>query len=337
MTRRNRFTWMVSPKSFISLLGAEYELMRQAGGTVLLRFYLASVTILAIAVISFLSVAYAIELLFHSVLVELFLSVFLSLLFLVMYIFLINTFTKQSFVKGDHTPETLKAKKHWNLSNLSRIGFVVFMGFILSKPVEIFCFRKLLEEDLIHYKEQMIQVHAAKVNTLFARDEKKLTGDKQRYAALDRDSLFKKDIERLTMALDSVGEKKMTLIATANDRIEKSSFFIFRVRQTTSNYWASWIICLLLIALYLLPGYLIYSISRDDEYFRMKSSKERAKVEKAFQAFAEKYAMTFREKFGHTTRYYSVYLDPPFNTVRKPDLQYKPSEDFFSKYAKKES
>ena len=87
--------WMVSPKNFIGLIGAEYELMHQSGESVLKKFYFAAILILSIMIISFLSIFYAVELLTHIVLVEIILSTFLSILFALIYIFLINTFSKE--------------------------------------------------------------------------------------------------------------------------------------------------------------------------------------------------------------------------------------------------
>ena len=143
MSRQNKFSWMVKPKGFIKLLGGEYDLMQKAGGTVLFKFYLSSVIILFIAFVSFVSIVYAIELLFHAIIVEVLLSTFLSLLFLLLFIFIVNTFTKDA-----------RQRKLLNLSNITRLGFVMFIGFIISKPIEAFLYRHTIETDIVQHKTQ---------------------------------------------------------------------------------------------------------------------------------------------------------------------------------------
>src|SRR4051812_7490047 len=106
--------WMLLPKSFVRLLGGEYELMRRAGTSVLAKFYVTSVLIIGILALTWISIRYAIDLLFHSMFVEISLAVFFALLFACIYIFLINTFTK----------ERRKARNRFiNASNLVRLGF----------------------------------------------------------------------------------------------------------------------------------------------------------------------------------------------------------------------
>ncbi|RFM26559.1 hypothetical protein [Deminuibacter soli] len=77
MSQHNR-SWMFSPESFVRLLGAEYSLMRSAG--VLQRFYISSLLIVAIMLLTWLSVRYAIDLLFHAIIIEIALAIFFCLL-----------------------------------------------------------------------------------------------------------------------------------------------------------------------------------------------------------------------------------------------------------------
>lgn len=331
-----RFTWLISPKSFIMLLGAEYEIMKQAGSNVLLKFYISAVTIFIIMIISFISVRYAIELLFHNTLIEIFLSVFLSLLFVLMYIFLINTFSKKHMHEEDDDQNSGKEKNKkyaWNFSNVSRIGFVIFMGFMLSKPLEIMKLSVPLLSDVQMYKSGLMQNHAEKINSLYVTEENKLHQKVARLQQINTDHQLDSEIRDINNKLIALNNQKLTLSSLANYRINKSSFFVFQIQTATRKYKISWLICMIVILIFLLPGYLIYSISKNDEYFKMKSSREKLLVENAYQAFIKKYVSIFREEYNADVSFNTVYLNPPFNTRRKSDHTYKSSKDFFSKFS----
>jgi NADH:ubiquinone oxidoreductase subunit 5 (subunit L)/multisubunit Na+/H+ antiporter MnhA subunit len=325
-------SWMISPKSFIRAMGADYELMHQAGGTVLIKFYIASITIFLIAIISFLSIKYAVAQLFHSTLMEILLSVFLSLLFVLMYIFLINTFTKQNLQDDKPLKQHYERKDLLTFSNISRTVFVVIMGFIISKPIEVFLYKDKLTEKIEIYRAGIITNHDKKITILYSQDIEKLNKKKQILEQLNSDKSLNNEIMGVDLQLQTIEADKKDLIARAIKTINKSSFFTYQIQQTSNSYILSWAICLGIILFFLLPGYLIYSISRDDDYFSIKRNRDRSIIQIEYQAFLEKYRQIFRQKFGYEVDFYTVYLDPPFEKNRKPKYEYKTSKDFFTKY-----
>ncbi len=337
------FSLMILPKRFISLLGAEYELMRKAGGKVLSKFYLASLGIFIISIITFLSVRYAIELLFHITIVEIVLSVFISALFLILYIFLINTFSKKKPIeKVELTPELnqtepvkntwYKQKGLWTLTNISRTGFILFMAFILSKPIEIFFLRNILNDKVEVYKKGLIQEHTKKIEELFAEEEVKLKNEIASKELLNAYHATDAEILRLTQSLDSIQLKKKVLINNAESRINLNSFFIYRTRLSVSKFPLSWLIWAIVTVIFLFPGYLIYSIGHEEEYYRLKSAMENNMILHAWSLFNEQYTDLFKRKYGYETSFFSLYEDPPFNTKRKSTPSHLQTDDFFSKY-----
>lgn len=318
MSRQNKFSWMVKPKGFIKLLGGEYDLMQKAGGTVLFKFYLSSVIILFIAVFSFFSIVYAIDLLFHMIIVEILLSTFLSLLFLLLFIFIVNTFTKDA-----------RQRKLLNLSNITRLGFVMFIGFIISKPIEAFLYRHTIETDIEQHKTQLVKEHTLKIDQLFAQDLLKLKMEKAKSTSL---GLYG-DTLQINRQVGLIDEKKKELAATSIFRIEHGAYFIYRIKVISGKYPGSWLISLVVVTLFLLPVFLIYSISADEEYFKRKNEQEKKMVERAYKAFTQKYAEIFLNTYGLKLEFYSKYEDPPFNTLPKKLPVSRSVNDFHERYA----
>lgn len=318
MSRKREFSWMVKPRGFIKLLGGEYELMQKAGGTVLFKFYLSSVIILLISIISFASIAYAIELLFHVILVEILLSSFLSLLFLVLFILIVNTFTKDA-----------RQRRFLNFSNITRVGFVVFIGFIISKPIEVFIFSNRTQPAIEDYQAALEKVHALKIDQLFASDLSKLEAERSKNVRLG----LVAEILRIDQQVALIQQKKKELAAVSAFRIQQGAYFIYRIQVISRKYPGGWLITLAVVTLFLLPVYLIYSISSDEEYFKRKNAEEKRMVERAYHAFSSKYSELFLSQYGLQLQFYSKYEDPPFNTVLKSKPISKSTNDFHQRYA----
>lgn len=318
MSRHHQFSWMIKPKGFIKLVGGEYDLMQKAGGTVLFKFYLSSIIILLVAVISFASIAYAIELLFHVVLVEILLSTFLSALFVLLFIFIVNTFTKDA-----------RQRKLLNASNITRLGFVMFIGFIISKPVEAFLYRDRIEADIEDHKRELIKEHALKIDQLFDHDLTRLRAEKIKYEGLG----LTVEIPKIDAQITLIGQKKQDLAGTSAFRIEQGAYFIYRIKVIAGKYPGAWLISLVVVALFLLPVYLIYSISSDEEYFKRKHAQEKKIVERAYHAFTQKYAEIFQSVYDVKLEFYSRYEDPPFNTTLKKPPVCQSANDFHNRYA----
>jgi len=309
---------MVNPEGFIKLVGGEYDLMQKAGGKVLFRFYLSSIIILFIAMLSFGSIAYAVELLFHAPIVEIFLSLFLSLLFVLLFIFIVNTFTKDT-----------RRRKLLNLSNVTRLGFVMFIGFIISKPIEAFLYRDAIETEIESHKTQLAKEHSLKIDQLFASDLAKLETEKLKYAILELPA----NVSQIDQKITLINRKKKDLAAISAFRIEQGAYFIYRIKVISGKYPGAWMISIGIVILFLLPVYLIYSISSDEEYFKRKKAQEKKMIEKAYKAFTQKYSEIFLSAYNIKLEFYSKYEDPPFNTILKKAPVCNSVNDFHDRYA----
>lgn len=330
MTSKDKYAWLISPKSFVALIGAEYKLLKQSGSKAIVKFYVASVTIVLIFLLSFLSIMYAMELLFHLLYVELLFSLFFSLLFVFIYIFLLNTFSKSLHKKVS----VVQAKWGLSLSNLIRAGFVAFMAFLIAQPTAAYLKRTQLDQLVSAHQRAMLDSYAAtlqslqhqdvvRINTAIAKYESQLT--------LYPLPALQEAVSKMQAELASLHRVRQRNIDKAILKIASSDFFLYRV-SIMSRLPVVWFISLLFILLFLLPGWLIYSVSKDDAYYRLKKEQEEAQITRAFQAFEKWYVDIFYQRFQLRLRYYSVFEDPPFNQVRKAKPSYQSQHDFLLKF-----
>jgi amino acid transporter len=319
MSKVNQSAWMFSPKSFISLLGAEYGLMRDAG--LLKRFYIISLLIMAIMLLTWVSIEYAINLLFHVVFVEVALALFFVLLFVCIYVFLLNTFAKDSRTSSGIM----------NTSNLIRIGFIIFMGFLIAQPLVILLYASSITPAVENYKQQLLKMHTAKVDVLIKDEveglvvkQKYYLGQKNRFGA----SIYDNGIAKINNAIKLKQDKATSFKAAAQQTIDRNSFFLFRVEKVNRGRPLVWLLTLAIVMLFLLPGYLIYTISSQHEYYQLKKAQEKKLVMDAYSVFCKHYTKMFSEN----VTVFSRYQDPPFNTIRKQPPIPASMTEFLQKY-----
>lgn len=319
MSRETRSTLMFSPGNFVKLLGEEYHLMRDAG--VLRRFYISSLVIIIILLLTGISITYALDLLFHVITIEITLAIFFGLLFFCIYIFLLNTFAK----------ENRKQRGILNLSNIIRAGFVAFMGFLVAQPLIILLYTNALSPAVENYKQEILTEHAAKIEDLASKEATSLVNkwnyyddQKKRFGT----PAYDKELVKIGDRLKKIHNKTTDLQRIAQQTIDRNSFFLFRVQTVNRRYPLAWLLTSLIVLLFLLPGYLVYTISSQHIYYIMKKAREREIISTAFQLFGDRYKTMFNEQLT----IFSRYEDPPFNTVRKQQPVAASIADFFQKY-----
>lgn len=319
MRKEIQSSWMISPKSLISLLGAEYHLMKDAG--VLKRFYISSILIVTILALTCVSIFYALDLLFHKFAIEATLAVFFCLLFFCIYTFLLNTFAK----------ENRKQKSLLSLSNIIRISFVAFMGFLIAQPIIILIFSEKLSHEVNLHKQRVLAAHTTMINNLMSEEVNKLAGDLKKYqqqkVLFDTD-IYDRSINKIQQDLRTLNAEVNLLHVSARQTIDQNSFFLYRIQTVVRKYPVSWIFTFLIVLLTLLPGYLIYSISSQHVYYVLKKSEEKKVIVSGYNMFLSRY----REMFIDQLTYFSRYEDPPFNTVRKQAPSLASTKDFLQKY-----
>jgi ABC-type glycerol-3-phosphate transport system permease component len=310
-----------SRRSIVSLIGIDYPILEKSNKDNYSKFVFTGVLVIVILLSSFISVFYAFELMFEMWHAEILLSLIFSLMFMNIYIFLIQTFSKEVF------PGSSKYK-FFNLSNLSRLGFVLLIGFLIAQPLKLMTIKEKLNSDIHVYKNSLFEGFCRKNAELHASDVDKLNIEKSYYLKLvkDEEVIYKirdidKKIQIIELAINSANE-------TARLKIDESNFFVKRI-ELANKYPVTHIISLLIILIFFLPVALIFSISNDSAYYKEKKNKDRTMVEDDYRKFKKLYSQFFRLKYGvDNVEFYEIYIDPPFNTERKSEKEYLTQDDF---------
>lgn len=320
---KQRYARFWSRRSIVSLIGIDYPILEQSEHDNLPKFYFAGFLVLFILAISFFSVFYAFDLMFNMWHAEILLSSFFALMFFTIYIFLIQTFSKEIF-------PTTKSFKFFNLSNLSRIGFVLMIGFLIAQPIKIFLLRNQLDRDLEIYKTQLYQKFCGVNADLYSADLNKLVGDKNRYLLMPKSETLDAEIFKIDATIVQINNQINLANAKASDRISNANFFIKRI-ELANKYFGSFIIVFFILALFFTPILLIYSISGKSKYYALKKNNDKKLVLTEYLKFKAKYSLIFQKKYElNNIHFHEPFLDPPFNTISKPLPDYLSQDDFFN-------
>lgn len=191
---KQRYARFWSRRSMVSLIGIDYSILERSEHNNLLKFCSAGFLVLVILATSFFSVFYAFDLMFDMWHAEILLSSFFSLMFFTIYIFLIQTFSKEVF------PTKYKLK-FFNLSNLSRLGFVLMIGFLIAQPIKIFVYKHQLDNDIALYKNNLYQRFSAINVNLYATDMQKLLEERTVYRSMPKSSILDDEISKINVWL----------------------------------------------------------------------------------------------------------------------------------------
>lgn len=324
-----KYKWLISPRWFIRLIGAEYGLLNQAGTSAIKMFYISAVVILLILATTILSISYAVKLLFHMLHMEILLASFFSILFVLMYIYLLHTFSKE--LKNDTAKKTIYEKvKSVQSADIVRTLFVFFMAFLISKPIEVFFLSKSIDPQIDNYREGILSNYKEKITQLYSIDLKKTELRIQQLEAVDKKystDEFKTQIAEENESLNRIKEKFNNSIYNASVRIDKTDFLLHRIKLASSDF-RSWLICLIVIILFLLPGLLFFIISSEDKYFELKREMEKSLIDSEFKKFKLFYSQVFNAVLNEPKEYYSAYEDPPYNKTPIPKPVYGKQDDF---------
>jgi amino acid transporter len=317
--------WQILPKYLINLLGAEFDILEKAGSKVLNKFYFAAITMVIVIIISLASIWYSIELLFRDLLTEAFLSAFFAFLLGCIYIFIINTFSKEK------EPGQIR---HYSLSNIIRTGFIIFIAFLIAQPLGIIANGKEIKEQTQQYKERVLKNYLQTIHSFYNIDFNKLNNRKL-YCIQQRIDYgthqYDEELNDLENTMTEINKKVIQSETVAKIRISENNFFLYQIQQGV-RYWQTWILTIFLMLIFLLPGYLIYSISSENEYYKLKKAGEKRMILQLYVEFTQNYSKLFEDRFGKNIKVLSIYEDPPFKYLRKSAPLPSSVDAFLNKY-----
>lgn len=314
---------LLSKRTIVSLIGIDYTILKETGEENIQKFYMTGLLVIAILLLSFFSVFYAFELMFHMWYAEVFLALFFSLMFFTIYVLLIQTFSKEVL------PKTLE-QPFFNLSNLSRMGFVFLISFIIAQPIKIFLLRENLEHGIEAYKIQLFDNFDRDLESYHKSDLLRLSQYRNRQIEIygnNHPSIATIDTQ-IQFINNRIDWEKSQVFA----KIASSDFFVKRI-LLSNQILISWLIVFLIVALFGFPVFLIYSISSNSRYYKMKKKKDFNLVVTHYSNFKKKYTRIFAEKFSNPgVMFYESYDDAPFNTVKQASLVTMTQDDFKIKF-----
>lgn len=320
---RSRYVKFLSKRTIVSLIGIDYTIIKESGEENIQKFYFTGLLVVIILILSFFSVFYAFELMFHMWYAEIFLALFFAFMFFTIYVLLIQTFSKEVLPKSKSSP-------FFNLSNLSRMGFVFLISFIISQPIKIFLFKSQLEREITIYKSELYDKVNKNLESYHFDDFEKLSQQRNWLIPIygvEHPSVLMID-QKIQLANDKVKLQKANVFS----KIANSDFFVRRI-LLSNQYALGWLICLLIIVIFGVPVFLIYSISSNSQYYQIKKQKDSSIVETHYHHFKRKYSEIFANKFSISgIAFYETHLDPPFNTIKKTRPNLLSREDFKSKF-----
>lgn len=320
-----RHVSFLSRKSIVSLIGIDLDVLEETANNNFKKFTLTGLLVIAIFVISFASVFYAFELMFKMWYAEVLLSIFFGLMFFNIYIFLIQTFSKEVL------PASLKFK-FFNLSNIFRIGFVLFLGYLIAQPIKIFFLRKPLDNQISGYKELLFKQSNKNNEAIYSEDLIRLKNAKTQYVSFSKNDEINKYLLEIDESINEMEQNINQSNIDISKKLEGSNFITKRI-EYANNYKVSKLIDLIILIIFSLPLLLIYSISGESKYYALKKEMDREHVLSHYNLFKKQYQKTLMKKYAlKVVDYYEPFEDPPFNTKKKVEPDFSTQNDFFNKY-----
>jgi hypothetical protein len=309
-----------SVKAIVSFIGIDYYLLRQSGEDNVDKFYVCGLLVMVIFLISFCSVYYAFDLMFHQWYAEVLLATFFSLTFLTIYLLLIQTFSKEGLPAGYKT-------SFFTTSNIARICFVVMISFLIAQPVRIYLMRERLDTDITRYRADLYADFAKKNANLYRGDLLKLNQRANVFGHLNSGGVANGLKLNNAREIAAIRQRIVEDNAVAYGKIASSDFFLKRI-AFVKRYPVSWLICLGVMIIFGLPVLLIYSISGDSRYYTAKKNFDHNFIQSHYELFKRDYERTFLTRYQHQTRFYENYADAPFNWIRQTEPVHGSKADF---------
>jgi hypothetical protein len=307
---------------FHILSGDDRSIIRQCSQKTRNRFALIGGFVACIIVVSFISVTGAFIHFFDFILFDIAIGAFFALMMANIYILLLYTLSKNLL------PHISNKGARWISINL-RIAFIVVFAMIVSKPLELLLFSRLLKNDIEIHKQNEYKAGEAVINSLYDRSFNELERLIQLGDGSAASILARKKIERTETLLQ------------LQKKINASGYYLQQIKILNSKYLFTWVFTTIMILLFLSPVYLKYLMEEKNEFYQKKKKIEKQIVIDEYASFKARYRsfwigflqdlevrppdknermnVVLAEIIQKNYEFEVVFSDPPFNTIRKID------------------
>lgn len=210
------------------------------------------------------------------------------------------------------------------ISIIKRAYILIILAAFVSKSLETQILSRSLNKHLSNWKYELVENYKNTLDANIDSERQEVLADFRRKLSddqlFDRDSeVNRKEYEAERDALLQDIEASIEIrIHTIENEIRRSNFFITRIRFLAEGMPASWFITALMVVLFVYPVYLFLFDPLFIEYARSSEAHNRDKVISEHTSFVVEYNKLF-DKFGEKTILWEeLYVDPPFNSLKKP-------------------
>ncbi|WP_157943684.1 MULTISPECIES: DUF4407 domain-containing protein [Arenibacter] len=305
--------------------GEDPYILGQCSKSLRRTFSIVGILVVIISLLSAASLAYGVHQILESTSADIIIGIYCGLFVFVLYLFLLHTLSR-NVLPTDGT--------NWrgNLASyIIRIGFLIFLGFLVAQPVSYLLFEKSVENELVAFKTQEILNVNRQLNIKYAK------------TLSERKSELKSKNQILS-EIENNNRLKNRELRSFIRRQEESNFFIRKILILNTLFHfdkeehadinvplviSSWALSLFLIFIFITPAILKILISISSEYYIIKKTIETKLIDTHFNKFLNSYNGILQERYPEKNlSYSSQFIDPPYNTRLKSKPELKNRNDF---------
>lgn len=215
-------------------------------------------------------------------------------------------------------------KPHYNggyiMSLFVRVIFMALIGITLIKPLEAFIFNDLMNHELARVSSEKMVRSRDESDSYFTTEigivEQQLSLLEQQVMA-GRISIHREAFEALATKKEHLAIEQSAMREETNLLFQPSELFFLGLLELNGNHPWLWLLSLFLLALFLSPLLLKFSISPQSSYTKDKLSVQRQMIREEYNRFKMFYPELF-DSVGHDEIIWEEnYEDAPFNKLRK--------------------
>ncbi|WP_243471548.1 DUF4407 domain-containing protein [Winogradskyella sp. MH6] len=276
------------------------------------KLALNGLVVIIIMTISAISISFGIYEILESYYIGLIVGIYSAILIMFLYIFILYTLTK------DVIPPKVKSKYASYSSRALRIGFLVFLGVLVSQPIEYELFSNIVNEELTEYIATEIENRNNKLNKEYA---------------LKLNELRSLNIDESTLQTEILRFNKEKELRLHNfiDYQTSRNFFVQKliIMDSSPKTRFIWVFSLVFVIIFIFPVYQKVYIDKSTNYYFYKEKVQRKLISDHYQKFVVTYDEILRQDYSQFgLKWKSDYKDPPFNSVPIEDITYNSDKEF---------
>lgn len=296
---------------------------------------LALVTGVSLLVLFFLMLAsclYLNFLLFNALYLALIVGSLIAFTLISLYRFLLSSLLSYRF------PETGRRSIAY-FSWAVRFIYLLFLVLLISKPVELYCLKNQLEEDLIIHRQKKEAEFKLRLSVQLGKERTNLKDELQSVELKSREDpesdLYTNRMTSLEEQLVLLNKREEELLQSFSRQNQKAAYFIPRLKFLLRNYPISWLISLGILLLFGLPVFLEAKKKKRSKYQLRCDNIDLKLILSHYQHFLQAYRTIFKTEYDIEIRFEEHSKNPPFNTIPKQARPMIRDKDLLLKHLKK--